>query len=110
MSDIGFPGLERLLLVIFALVILVPPLLWGALLLLVRRWSSLSTRSATILYFVLGIVSVTGLLVVWSNIFKDPDILRLSLPIGMGSTAFCYGIFVGLRRFFRGGTAKKLAL
>jgi len=101
MSDIGLPGLERLLLVFYTICIVGPPLLIGLVFLIINRFTRRSGKGWVGLYFLLSIGTVCALMGGWSVWFNDLDAWRLAVPFGVGSSVLVFGIYRLLKRVWK---------
>lgn len=109
MSDIGLPGLDRVVDIIFGLCVVVPPLLMGLLLLLIGRFIRNRRMILTVLYFVLSI-GVSFTLLWWlSDWLNDPDVLWWALSLSVIGPVSMYGLFGFFRWIWRRLFTKRLA-
>jgi hypothetical protein len=98
MSDIGFPGLENLMIAIYALMIVAPSLVLGGLLLILRAYVPTKLRLWIVLYWVTSISVIIAEQWGWSIWLNDPESFTYAVPIAVSSTAIVFVLYSLLRR------------
>lgn len=91
MRDIGFPALDRLLLVFYVFIIVGFPVLIGVGFLVLHTFVHSRRGMWTALYFATSMVAVVAGMWWWSVHFNDPASLIYALPMALGSSV---GIFI----------------
>jgi hypothetical protein len=108
MSDIGpFPGLDRVVMVFFGLLLVGPPVVLGTIFLVLHIFRPGRGSRWTALYFATSVTAVFGDLWWWSDWVNDPESFTYAVPMAVASSAGIFGIFLGVRwliRWIRGKT------
>jgi len=106
MSDIGFHGLDRLIMVFVGFCFLGPSLVFGSLALLAGIFIA---RPRTLLAIYLGLSTLTtGIVLIWFSDWQNmPEIGMCAFPIGFGIAVLGWGFFALGRRVFGKATGKK---
>lgn len=94
MSDIGgFPGLDRVIFVLYVLLIVAPPVVIALLGLLARAFRPKWRAWLLAIYFVASVAVEFALMRWWAN-FADPSSLGDALPIALASSTGTFVLFL----------------
>ena len=109
MSDIGFPGLDELVLAFIYLCFIGPPVIVG----LVFLGIGIFVRNKKVLlrsYFAGSIIISASVLIWLGNWQNMPALIIGAFPISAATTTLSFGVFLLLRQALRRVFSKKLAI